>query len=128
MNFNIPENLKYTTDHAWVRLKNDTAFIGITDYAQQLETYRVMYINMPERGVQIEKGADLVTLDGAAGSLTIHSPLTGIIIDTNDKAQDNPESVNNDPYGDDGWLCRIRYSNDSELDDLLDHEAYADMI
>lgn len=122
--FNIPKNLKYTNDHVWVLLKSDTAFIGITDYALQRETDRLVYIQMPEQGVQIDKGAELVTVEGGAGLLTIQSPLTGTIIETNDKAEDNPESVNDDPYGD-GWLCRIRYSNDSELGDLLAPSAYS---
>jgi glycine cleavage system H protein len=123
MDSKIPEHLKYTNDHAWVLVKDDIVFIGITDYAQQMETSDVVYIQMPEDGVQIERGAVLVTVEGAAGNLTIHSPLTGTIIETNDKS----DVVNSDPYGD-GWLCRIRYSNDSELGDLLDHSAYADMI
>ncbi len=123
---NVPEGLKYSSDHEWVRIEGDTATVGITDYAQDA-LGDVVFVDVPSVGTTIETGASFSEVESTKSVSDIYAPLSGEIVAVNDQLADNPELVNSDPYGE-GWLCRIAMSSPSEPDSLLDAAAYQALI
>jgi glycine cleavage system H protein len=122
----IPEDLRYSTDHEWVRVDGSTARIGITDYAQS-SLGDVVYVQVPAVGQKVTIGDSFSEVESTKSVSDIYAPLSGTVSSVNAALADGPEVVNSDPYGA-GWLCDIEFDNASELDDLLDATAYRALI
>jgi len=123
---NIPKDLKYTEDHEWVRLEGDHAFIGITDYAQG-ELGDVVYVDLPADGDEFGKQDVFGSIEAVKAASDLYCPISGKVVEINEKVADVPETINKDPYGS-GWMVKIEVSNVSELDDLLDAAGYEQFI
>ncbi|MCD6596983.1 MAG: glycine cleavage system protein GcvH [Bacteroidales bacterium] len=123
---NIPEDLKYTNDHEWVRLEGDEAFVGITDFAQG-ELGDVVFVEIETEGETLDKEEVFGTIEAVKTVSDLLMPLSGEILEVNPKLEDVPELINNDPYGD-GWLIKMHLSDLSELDLLADATSYKKMI
>jgi glycine cleavage system H protein len=119
----IPENLKYSKTHEWVRVENDVAVIGITDHAQS-ELGDVVYLSLPEVGRILKYDEPFGEVESVKAVSELYSPLSGEVIEVNTTIIDSTEVVNEDPYGR-GWLIKVRMSDPSELDKLMDADAYA---
>lgn len=123
----IPSELKFTTSHEWVRPEGDDVYtVGISDHAQAM-LGDMVFVDLPEVGDTVDAGDDCAVAESVKAASDIYSPLTGEIVAVNEDLEGSPELVNSDPYGD-GWLFQIRISDASELDDLLDSEAYQDTL
>ncbi|WP_166258945.1 glycine cleavage system protein GcvH [Marinobacter salicampi] len=120
----IPADLKYIETHQWVRVADDgTATVGITDFAQQ-QLGDVVYIGVPDVGVTVTGGEEAGVAESVKSASDVFSPVSGEVVTVNESLEDEPEKVNEDPYGD-GWLFRVQLSDPGELDGLMDPEAYA---
>ena len=117
-----PDGLKYHSEHDWARIEGDEATLGITWYAQD-SLGELVHYEPPEEGAEISKGSSYGEVESVKAVSDVIAPLSGVIIEVNQKAVDEPETVNEDPYGE-GWLVRIRIADPSEADALLDVEAY----
>ncbi len=123
----IPADLKYIETHQWVRVSDDgTATVGITDFAQE-QLGDVVYIGVPELGATVNGGEEAGVAESVKSASDVFSPVTGEVIAINDKLEDEPELVNEDPYGD-GWMFKVRLADTGELDSLMDADAYADHV
>ena len=122
----IPENVKYTNDHEWVRVEGNIGVIGITDYAQG-ELGDVVFIDIDPDIKEISKGNSFGTIEAVKTVSDIFAPFSGKLIEINKKISDSPEVVNTDPYGE-GWMVKAEISNPAELADLLDAKAYKSLI
>jgi glycine cleavage system H protein len=121
----IPDSLKYTQSHEWLRDRGDGIIeIGITDHAQDA-LGELVYVETPEVGRQIDAGETCATVESVKSASDVYSPIGGEIVDANDSLADAPEKVNNDPYGN-GWLARIRAAEGTVLDGFMDAAAYSD--
>ncbi len=123
----IPVDLKYTETHQWVRVAEDgTATVGVTDFAQQ-QLGDVVYIGLPEVGDTVNGGEEAGVAESVKSASDVFSPVTGEVLKTNEALEDEPEKVNEDPYGE-GWLFQVRLADTGELDGLMDHAAYGDFL
>ncbi len=124
---NIPENLKYTKDHEWIRVEGGEAYVGITDYAQG-ELGDIVFIE-----IETEEGEELAieevfgTIEAVKTVSDMFMPVSGEVVEVNPKIEETPELVNKDPYGD-GWLIKVKLTNAAEVDDLLDVVAYKNLL
>lgn len=123
---NIPESLKYTKDHEWIKIDGDEALIGVTDYAQQ-ELGDVVFVEIETEGETLEKEEVFGTIEAVKTVSDIFMPISGEVTEVNPKLEDSPDVVNKDPYGD-GWLIKVKISDQSEADDLLDADQYKELI
>ena len=123
---NIPAELKYTKDHEWVKLEGDIATIGITEFAQS-ELGDIVYVEVETVGETLAQEEVFGSVEAVKTVSDLFLPMSGEIIELNEALEDNPELVNTDPYGA-GWMVKVRVSNTSEFDDLLDAAAYAQEI
>jgi glycine cleavage system H protein len=123
---NIPQNLKYTKDHEWVRVEGDVAIIGITDFAQH-ELGDIVYVEIETIGETLSQEEVFGSVEAVKTVSDLFMPLTGEIILFNESLENNPELVNTDPYGE-GWMIKVKYSNINELDALLDKIAYEALL
>jgi glycine cleavage system H protein len=123
---NLPENLKYTKDHEWVLIEGDIATVGITDFAQG-ELGEIVYVEIETEGENLEIEEVFGTIEAVKTVSDLFMPLSGEIIELNDKLEETPESVNEDPYTT-GWMIKIKLSDNSQLGELLDPEAYKMLI
>ncbi|ASG65122.1 glycine cleavage system protein H [Idiomarina sp. X4] len=120
---NIPADLKYASTHEWVRDEGDGTFtVGISEHAQEL-LGDMVFVELPDVGDKVETGDDIAVAESVKAASDIYAPMTGEIVAVNEDLEDAPETVNNDPYGD-GWLFRIKADDSSELENLLDANAY----
>ncbi len=119
---NIPSDLRYSTDHEWVRVDGDTVTIGITEYAQDA-LGDVVFVELPEAGATVAAGTTFSEVESTKSVSDIYAPVTGAISAVNDTLEAAPELLNSDPYGE-GWICRIQMADPSELDGLMDADAY----
>ncbi len=119
---NIPENLRYTREHEWIRVEGDEAFVGITDYAQS-ELGEIVFVDIDTIGETISQGEVFGTVEAVKTVSDLNMPATGEVLEVNEALNDNPGLVNTDPYGK-GWMIRISISNPAELGNLLDATAY----
>ena len=119
---NIPTELKYTKDHEWVRVEGNIAYIGITDHAQS-ELGDVVFVDVSSDLAEITKEQSFGTIEAVKTVAEIFAPVSGKVLEVNPKLASAPETLNNDPYGD-GWIVKIELTNPSELNDLMDAEAY----
>jgi len=122
----IPENVKYTNDHEWVRVEGKIGIIGITDYAQG-ELGDVVFVDIDTDLKEISKGNAFGTIEAVKTVSDMFAPFSGKLIEINKKLSDSPEVVNSDPYGE-GWMIKAELSNPADLDDLLDAQAYKNLI
>ncbi|MBS4039467.1 MAG: glycine cleavage system protein GcvH [Flavobacteriales bacterium] len=123
---NIPANLKYTKDHEWVSLNGDIATVGITDFAQK-ELGDIVYVEVETLDQTLEQDEVFGTVEAVKTVSDLFLPLSGEIIEFNDALEQEPEKVNTDPYGD-GWMVKVKISDASQWDALLDSEAYKALI
>ncbi len=123
----IPSELKYASSHEWVRQEDDgTVFVGITDHAQGL-LGDVVYVELPEVDAEVGAGDEIAVVESVKAASDIYAPISGTIVAVNEALEDAPETVNTDSYGD-GWMFQIKPSNDSDIAELLDAEAYGEAI
>ena len=115
---------RYLETHEWIRVKGDEAVIGISDYAQS-ELNDVVYVELPEVGDVLNKGEEFGSVESVKAASELYMPAGGKVIAINERLEDEPELVNEEPFGA-GWMVRIRLANPDELEDLLDVEAYRD--
>ncbi|MGE5495792.1 MAG: glycine cleavage system protein GcvH [Burkholderiales bacterium] len=118
---NIVEGLKYSKEHEWVRIEGDTAYIGITDYAQH-SLGEIVYVELPEEGAQLSAGDVLSAIDSVKAASDVYAPVSGSVIKVNEALSDAPESINSDPYG--SWIAAVKMDDPGEADALLDAKAY----
>lgn len=123
---NFPEDLKYTTEHEWVRIDGDVATVGITDYAQE-QLGDIVFVELPEEEEAIEKGDTFGVVESTKSVSDLYVPLTGAVIETNDPLLDSPEIINEDPYGE-GWMIRIKLKRPEEIKELLDSKTYQKLL
>lgn len=119
---NFPDGLKYTDDHEWVKIEGNIGTIGVTDHAQS-ELGDVVYVDIDEDLAEIVKGNDFGTIEAVKTVADLYAPVTGKVIEVNTSINDSPEDVNSDPYGK-GWMIKVELSDLSELDSLMDVDAY----
>lgn len=122
---NYPSDLKYTKDHEWVKVEGDTAWVGITDYAQG-ELGDIVYVEIETQGETLAKEEVFGTIEAVKTVSDLFMPVSGEVIEVNGGLEDAPESINADPYG--NWMIKIKISDSAELDELLTAEAYAEMV
>ncbi|TDS19200.1 glycine cleavage system H protein [Maribacter caenipelagi] len=123
---NIPAELKYTKDHEWVKIEGDVATVGITDFAQG-ELGDIVYVEVDTLDETLDREAIFGTVEAVKTVSDLFSPLSGEIVEFNEALEDEPEKVNSDPYGE-GWMVKIKFSDASELEDLLSDAAYKEII
>ena len=124
---NVPNDLKYVSSHEWVRLEDDgTVTVGITDHAQEL-LGDVVYVEVPELDSEVALEDEIAVVESVKAASDIYAPISGTIIAVNDDLEEAPETVNSSPY-DDGWMFKMKPSEESELNNLLDAEAYSTEI
>lgn len=121
---NVPEDLHYSKDHEWVRVEGDGAIVGITDYAQN-SLGDVVYVELPKVGEEFAAHEPFGSVESVKAVSEVFSPVTGSIVDVNGSLNDEPEKVNNDPYGE-GWMIRIKLQSSGEVDSLLTAAEYED--
>ena len=123
----LPAELKYASSHEWARLDSDgTVVVGITDHAQEA-LGDIVYVELPEMGVAVDAGAEVAVVESVKAASDIYSPVTGEVVEINPALEDEPETVNSNPYAD-GWLFRVKVANPDELEDMLDADGYQAVI
>ena len=123
---NFPTNVKYTNEHEWIRFEGEEAYVGITDYAQT-QLGDIVFVDVPTEGETLEKGETFGSIEVVKTVSDLFLPVGGEILKVNPALEENPELVNKDPYGE-GWIIKIKPTDASEADDLLDAEAYKQLI
>lgn len=123
---NFPTNVKYTSEHEWIRIENDEAIIGITDYAQD-QLGDIVFVDVTTEGETLEQGEVFGTIEVVKTVSDLFLPIGGEIVEVNPELEEHPELVNKDPYGE-GWIIRIKPTDASQMDELLDAEAYKKII
>ncbi|GBG57763.1 glycine cleavage system H protein [Sporomusaceae bacterium FL31] len=123
---NIPQELKYSKDHEWVKVEGSKVTIGITDYAQS-QLGDVVFVELPELGSEVAAGAGFSVVESVKAVSDIYAPVSGKVIEINEALADAPEIVNQSPY-DEGWIVVLEISDPAELNELLDSGAYAQLL
>jgi len=123
---NAPTDLLYTSDHEWVSVAGNVATIGITDFAQG-ELGDIVFVEFPELSSTVEKGQSAGSIEAVKTVADLYMPISGTVIAVNENLDNNPEAVNDTPYGD-GWMVKIEIANQDEISDLLTATAYDDLI
>jgi glycine cleavage system H protein len=123
---NFPENLKYTKDHEWILLEGDTGTVGITEFAQN-ELGDIVFIEVETVGEELDKEEAFGTIEAVKTVSDMFMPVSGEVSEFNEMLADTPEKVNQDPYGD-GWIVKIKLTDLGELDGLLSHEQYKELV
>lgn len=124
---NVPNDLKYAKSHEWVRDEEDgTVFVGITDHAQEL-LGDLVFVELPEVGDTVDAGGECAVVESVKAASDVYSPVSGEVVAVNESLIDAPETVNQDAFGD-GWLFQVKLSAPTELDDLLDADAYSEVM
>lgn len=123
---NIPQDLKYTNEHEWVRLEGDIAYVGITDYAQD-QLGDIVFVDIPTVGEALDANEVFGTIEVVKTVSDLFLPVAGEVLEQNEALEENPELVNTDPYGK-GWIIKIKPAEVGDLNDLLDAAAYKEII
>ena len=118
----VPDGLRYSKDHEWVRVEGDVATVGITDYAQDA-LGDVVYVDPPMVGSALNAGDSFGEVESTKSVSELYAPISGTVASTNDELETEPEKLNADPYGE-GWICTVSMSDAGELNALMDAEAY----
>ncbi|MCX6135151.1 MAG: glycine cleavage system protein GcvH [Ignavibacteriales bacterium] len=119
---NFPDNLKYTSDHEWIRVEGDSGWVGITDYAQS-ELGDVVFVELPAVGTKVAQGKSMGTIEAVKAVSDLFAPVSGEVLEVNKEIVSSPDALNKDPYGK-GWMIKMRIGNPAELAALLDVGAY----
>lgn len=119
---NTPSNLRYTKEHEWIRVEGDVAYVGITDYAQS-ELGEIVFLDINTEGETLAQNEVFGSVEAVKTVSDLNMPVAGEVLEINEAINDQPELVNNDPYGE-GWMIKISVANPDELDTLLDAEGY----
>jgi len=119
---NFPADVRYAESHEWVRSEGDSVKVGITDYAQD-QLGDIVFVELPEVGDTLDKGEEFGTVESVKAVSELYMPIAGEIVAVNSSLEDAPEKVNNTPYGD-GWMIEVKAEDPSEMDDLMDNDAY----
>lgn len=122
----VPDDLRYTEEHEWIRLEGDRAVVGITDHAQE-ELTDIVYVELPAKGIEVSGGDEFAVVESVKAASEVYAPLSGEVVDVNGALEDRPELINEDPYGE-GWIAVFRVQDKGELDDLMDAEDYRAFI
>jgi len=123
----VPSELRYTESHEWVRLdENGDVVVGITDHAQKL-LGDLVYVELPEVDSEVRSGDEAGVVESVKAASDLYSPVDGVVVAINDAVSETPELLNKDPYGD-GWVFKVKPSNENELTELLDADTYAEQI
>jgi len=122
----FPAGLKYSKEHEWVAAEESSATIGITDYAQD-QLGEIVYVELPAVGDKISKDDPFGVVESVKAVSDVYAPISGTVVEVNKELPESPEMINEDPYGD-GWLIKIEVGDSAELDDLMDHEEYEEMV
>src|SRR5229473_1261804 len=122
----IPAGLKYSKEHEWVATEDSVATVGITDFAQD-QLGEIVYVELPAIGDKISKDDPFGVVESVKAVSDIYAPVSGTVVEVNSELPESPEVINEDPYGD-GWLIKVRISDLSELEDLMDGEEYDEMV
>jgi len=122
----VPKDLKYTKEHEWIRVEGNVGVIGITDFAQS-QLSDIVYVELPETGTEVKQMESFGTVEAVKAVSDLYSPVSGKVIEVNQKVKDDPSIINKDPYGD-GWLIKVEISNPDELNNLLSPEEYEKLI
>lgn len=123
---NTPINLRYTREHEWIRVEGNEAFVGITDYAQS-ELGEIVFVDVNTVGETVAQNEVFGSVEAVKTVSDLNMPVTGEVLEFNEALNDQPELVNNDPYGE-GWMVKITVADPAELDPLLDVAAYGELI
>lgn len=123
---NVPDDLRYTSDHEWVRLEGGRVRIGITDYAQDA-LGDVVFVQLPEPGAKVESGGSFSEVESTKSVSDIYAPVAGTVVEVNAELADAPQRLNEDPYGE-GWICLIEPTDPSAVESLMDAAAYQALI
>jgi glycine cleavage system H protein len=123
---NVPEQLRYSSDHEWVSRDGDVARIGITDYAQDA-LGDVVFVQVPTVGAEVKAGDSFGEIESTKSVSDVYAPVSGTVIEVNEALADGPQALNEDPYGD-GWICTIRMTDPAEFDALLDPAGYEALV
>ena len=122
----VPDELRYTKEHEWIRIEGDTVLIGVTDYAQDALT-DVVWVELPEIGSVVGSMESFASVESVKSVSEIYAPVSGKVLEVNASLEDSPEQINEDPYGN-GWICKMAISDPAELGDLLDGATYRSLI
>ncbi len=122
----IPGNLKYTIEHEWAKIENDEAVFGITEYAQS-ELGDITFVEVPEKETTVKQSETFSVAESVKAASDIYAPLSGSIIDVNEKLINTPELINKSPY-EEGWICKIKISNPAQISNLMDAKAYKEYL
>ena len=123
---NFPNNVKYTEEHEWIRVEGDIAYVGISDYAQE-QSGDIVFVDITTEGETLEKGEVFGTIEVVKTISDLFLPVAGEVLEQNEALADNPELVNQDPYGK-GWLVKIKPNDANDINDLMDAEAYKALV
>jgi glycine cleavage system H protein len=123
---NVPDDLRYSTDHEWVRRDGDRVRVGITDYAQDA-LGDVVFVQLPSLGTTVTAGGSFAEVESTKSVSDVFAPVSGTVVEVNSDLADQPDALNRDPYGD-GWICEIEMSDPGELDALMDAAAYRALV
>ena len=123
---NFPEDLRYTREHEWARVKGTRVVVGITEYAQD-QLGDVVYVELPSVGDEVKKGEAFGVVESTKAVSDVFAPVSGKVVEVNDPLADAPETINEDPY-EEGWMIQVEASNLKDLDDLLTAKAYAKFV
>ena len=122
----VPDDLMYTAEHEWIRIDGDEVIIGITDFAQDALT-EVVWVELPEVGAIVAEMESFASVESVKSVSEIYAPLSGTVTEVNESLEDEPEKINDDPYGS-GWICKINTGGNNESDKLLDPVGYSTLI
>jgi glycine cleavage system H protein len=122
----IPENCRYTDEHEWIRPEGDVAHVGITEYAAG-QLGDITYVELPEVGDQFERGDALAEVESVKAVSDVYAPAGGSVVAVNEELRDEPGLINSDPF-DEGWLCTLRLEDPDELEELMDAQAYRELV
>ncbi len=122
----IPKDLKYSEDHEWIRVEGDEAFVGVTDYAQK-ELGDIVFVEVETVDETLDKGEAFGTIEAVKTVSDMFMPIGGTVLELNEALESTPEIINKDPYGE-GWIVKFKITDASELDDMLDADAYSALI
>lgn len=122
----IPEELKYTESHEWIRLQDGLCTVGITEFAQS-QLADLTFVDLPEPGVSVSAGDEVAVVESVKAASDVYAPLSGEIVKVNEDLRDAPEKINEDSFGE-GWLFVIRPENEGDLSDLMDAAAYRELL
>ncbi len=123
---NIPDNLKYTKDHEWIRIEGNEAYVGITDFAQG-ELGDIVFVEIETEGETLDREEVFGSVEAVKTVSDLFMPISGEVLEVNSQLESSPEVVNQDPYGD-GWMVKVSIGNSDELNDLLDAAAYRELV